>query len=135
MSGGQRRCLSGTSLLHPRLRFSDTHRPKRHLRGWAVRAPLPCKEHGCVGLSDVIAAADPERASCAVNTARRSFDFPEVSDGSLIQHNVACAVTPLCAIFFIAKRGREAERAQDRVGLLAILHACFQFSPHFMATG
>src|SRR5208337_5345718 len=105
----------------PGSRFSDTHGTKRHLGSWAVGAPFPCEEHGGIGLGDVIGPADSERASGAVDPARRTFDLAEVPNRSLIQHHVAGAVAPLRAIFFVAKRGREPKHTQNGVHLRAVL--------------
>src|ERR1700693_2246300 len=76
---------------------------------------------------------DPERARRAVDPARWPFDLAEVSNRSLIEHHLARAVAPLCAVFFIAKGRSESKRTQNGIHLLAVLDTRFQFNPHFMA--
>src|SRR5260370_12411901 len=77
---------------------------------------------------------DPERARGAVDPARWPFDLAEVPNWSLIQHDMARAVAPLRAVFVVAKRRSEPQRAENGVHLLTILHTRFQLNPHFMAT-
>jgi len=73
--------------------------------------------------------------SAAVDPPRGPFDFAKVPNGGLVEDDVSGAVVPLRSVFFISKRRSKTQGAQNRVHLLAIADASFQFNPHLVRPG
>ncbi len=73
--------------------------------------------------------AIPRSARGVVNPARRSFNLAKETNRRFVQNDVAFAVAPLRAKFFVAKGRHVTERLQDLVQLLAILNAGLGLDP------
>src|ERR1017187_3720931 len=80
---------------------------KGHFLRTAQQPLLPFVKQFRIALSDVIGIRDFQQAGGLVDPARFSFDFAEVADGSFVEDDVAFAIAPLGAEFFVTKRGGE----------------------------
>src|SRR5579863_1520072 len=74
-----------------------------HLVRGASGLAFPLREQRRVVLHDVLVAAHAEFPGCCVNPARFPFDLAEISDGSLIDNDLAFAIRPFGAELLIAE--------------------------------
>ena len=106
--------------------FSSYHL-KRHLLRFALFLTLPLAEQSGVILHNVLLVPHAEFFCSLVNPARRAFDFTKVANGSFINNDLSFAIGSLGAKLLVAKRWSVAERPQNCIHPLAVIHAGFQF--------
>src|ERR1035437_1444019 len=79
------------------------HRSERHLSGFTLRLFLPVREQRCVVLRDVRPCVHAELLRGYVDPARRTFDLAKVTDRCFVHDDLALAIGPLGAEFFVAE--------------------------------
>ena len=92
-----------------------------HVGGGASGGFLPLQKKFAVGFGDVVARIDAERAGGAVDPARRALDLGDNPYGRVVDDNLALAIAPFGAEFFVDKARDIAQRAQNGVELWAVL--------------
>ena len=103
------------------------HSFERHLFGFALRLPFPVAEQRCVILHDVLLGGYTELLCGLVDPARRAFDLAKIADRSFVDYDLTLSIRPLGAEFLVTKRWSVSESAQNRIRLLPVFYAGFQF--------
>ena len=94
-------------------RWNGPERFPSHVLRRAFRLFLPREEHLRVAIGDVIRRIDPELARSSINPFRRTLDFGDIADRSLVHDHVTGSVTPLGAKFLVLEARHEPLRNKD----------------------
>src|SRR4029078_13355738 len=99
----------------------------------AARASLPLVEQFRITFRTVLVTRNRKRFCDAIYPARRTFDFTEVADGSLVEHHVARTVGPFAAEFLIPERRSESDGCEDSLHLAPIADIHLSLLADFVA--
>src|SRR5436309_3748724 len=105
---------------------------KSHLIGLTACLLLPAQKQADVRVSDVLFFGDAESAGCLIDPLRRAFNFAKVANGGLIHHDMALAIAPFSAEFFVAKARLETYRLNNPGQRLAVFHTGLNFRAGLM---
>src|SRR6478672_12694505 len=105
-----------------------------HLGSLAAGALFPVEKHLRIVGREVLLAIDLQCGGGLVNPLGRPFDFSDVADRRLVENDLAAAVRPFLAEFFVAEARLESQRRQNGVRAFAIIHTGFSFPARLMNT-